>query len=102
MKAAAFEYTRPRDVADAVKALAAGKGEAKPIAGGQSLGPMLNLRLARPKMLVDVGRIESMLSIEQAHDIIRIGAGVTHASLEDARGKLAGGEPIATVAAGIA
>jgi carbon-monoxide dehydrogenase medium subunit len=49
MKAAAFDYKRPDDVAAALKELAAGKGQAKAFGGGQSLGPMLNLRLARPQ-----------------------------------------------------
>ena len=54
MKAAQFDYVAPRDTTAAVAALADGAGEAKLVGGGQSLGPMLNLRLARPKLLVDV------------------------------------------------
>jgi aerobic carbon-monoxide dehydrogenase medium subunit len=83
MKAAAFEYLRAKDVADAVKALASMPGDAKPLAGGQSLGPMLNLRLARPKLLVDLGRIERLKEIRDEGDAWLIGAGVTHAELED-------------------
>ena len=64
MKAAAFEYLKPGDVAGAVKALSAAAGEAKALGGGQSLGPMLNLRLTRPKLLVDVSRLEAMRAIE--------------------------------------
>jgi carbon-monoxide dehydrogenase medium subunit len=96
MKAAVFDYTRPKDLGDALKALASMPGEAKPIAGGQSLGPMLNLRLARPKLLVDVSRIEQLKAITDEKDAWRIGASVTHAQLEDR--PLAGCEPLAKVA----
>lgn len=54
MKAAAFDYIRPTDLAGVIDALQKGGG-AKLIAGGQSLMPMLNLRLARPSLLIDVG-----------------------------------------------
>jgi len=100
VKAAAFEYLRPRDVGEALKALASMPGEAKPIAGGQSLGPMLNLRLARPRLLVDVSRIQSLKSIADEGEAWRIGAAVTHSQLEDR--PLAGCEPLAQVARVIA
>lgn len=100
MKPAAFDYLRPRDLGEALDALRSGAGEAKPIAGGQSLGPMLNLRLARPKLLVDVSRIEELRSIVEEVDAWRIGAAVTHAELEDRL--LAGCEPLANVARVIA
>jgi carbon-monoxide dehydrogenase medium subunit len=98
MKAAAFEYVRPRDVGEAVAAL--GAPGAKLLAGGQSLGPMLNLRLARPGLLVDIARLETLRRIEDTGDAWRIGGAVTHAQLEDAA--LPGGEMLVTVAAGIA
>jgi aerobic carbon-monoxide dehydrogenase medium subunit len=94
VKAAAFDYLRPRDVGEALNALQA--PDAKPIAGGQSLGPMLNLRLARPKLLVDVSRIKELKTIVDEGDAWRIGAAVTHAQLEDQ--PLAGCEPLARVA----
>ena len=100
MKAAAFDYLRPRDLAEALKALREAGGEAKPLAGGQSLGPMLNLRLARPKLLVDVSKIEALREIRDEGDAWRIGAAVTHAELEDR--PLAGCEPLARVARGVA
>jgi carbon-monoxide dehydrogenase medium subunit len=100
MKAAAFEYLRPADLAGALKALASLPGEAKPLGGGQSLGPMLNLRLARPKLLVDVSRLASMSAIEDRGSLWRIGGAVTHSAIEDA--KLPGGEPLCSVARGIA
>jgi len=102
MKAAAFEYARPRDLGEAVALLAQGKGSAKALAGGQSLGPMLNLRLARPSLLVDVSRLEELRGIEDAGDAWRIGAAVTHSEIEDADGTLGGGAMLVEVAAGIA
>jgi carbon-monoxide dehydrogenase medium subunit len=96
VKAAAFDYIRPRDVGEALQALAGANGEGKPIAGGQSLGPMLNLRLARPRLLVDVSRMEELKSITDEGDAWRIGASVTHARLEDQ--PLKGCEPLAKVA----
>lgn len=102
MKPAAFDYTAPRDVAGIVAALAEGAGEAKLMAGGQSLGPMLNLRLARPRLLVDLGRAESLRQIEDRGDRVRIGAGVTHAEIEDGHGALPADGMLRAVAAGIA
>ncbi|MGB9207954.1 MAG: FAD binding domain-containing protein, partial [Pseudolabrys sp.] len=58
MKAARFDYVRPDDLHQAVAALGRAGGGAKLLAGGQSLGPMLNLRLARPSLLVDVSRLD--------------------------------------------
>ncbi len=84
MKAAAFEYFKPSDVPGAIKALAGSASEAKALGGGQSLGPMLNLRLARPKLLVDVSRLEEMRAIEDKGAFWRIGGAVTHSAIEDA------------------
>jgi carbon-monoxide dehydrogenase medium subunit len=100
MKAAAFEYLKPADVTGAVKALAGSGGEAKPMGGGQSLGPMLNLRLARPKLVVDVSRLEAMRAIEDKGSAWRIGGAVTHSAIEDAR--LTGCTVLSDVARGIA
>jgi carbon-monoxide dehydrogenase medium subunit len=100
MKPARFDYTRPRDLAEAVKSLGNTTGLAKAIAGGQSLGPMLNLRLARPSLLVDIARLPELKSIDDKGTSWRIGAGVTHAQIEDAT--LPGGEMLVAVAAGIA
>jgi len=85
---------RTRDVAEALSALRG--ADAKPIAGGQSLGPMLNLRLARPKLLVDVSQLAELRTMTDEGDAWRIGAAVTHAELEDR--PLARGEPLAKVA----
>lgn len=99
MKAARFAYVRAGDIAEALAALAKTEG-AKLVAGGQSLGPMLNLRLARPSVLIDVSRLDALRQIEDLGGAWRIGAGVTHARLEDT--KLAGGEMLRAVAAAIA
>lgn len=85
MKAARFDYVRATDAAHAASLLADAGGEAKPMAGGQSLGPMLNLRLARPALLVDVRRCADMRGFVDEGDAIVYGAATTHAEIEDAR-----------------
>jgi carbon-monoxide dehydrogenase medium subunit len=82
MKAAAFEYLRPADVAGALDALRKNPG-AKLIAGGQSLVPMLNLRLARPQLLIDIASMETLRSVDDYKTHLRVGAAVTHAELEN-------------------
>lgn len=84
MKPAPFDYVRPRTVEDAVGMLAA-TPDAKVLAGGQTLGPMLNLRLAQPAVLVDIGRIPELAAMTEDKDAITVGATVTHASIEDRR-----------------
>jgi CO/xanthine dehydrogenase FAD-binding subunit len=81
MKPAAFEYVAARSIEEAIAALAAGGGEAKIIAGGQSLVPMLNFRL-RPAILVDIKRIPALAYVEDDQAAIRIGALTTHRQLE--------------------
>ena len=66
-------------------ALGRAGGGAKLLAGGQSLGPMLNLRLARPSLLVDVSRLDSLARVEDIGRAWRIGACVTHSRIEDMR-----------------
>ena len=83
VKAAPFAYVRARDAAHAVEVLAAAKGFAKPIAGGQSLGPMLNLRLVEPDLLVDVRTCPDLRGYRDNGDAILYGAAVTHAEIED-------------------
>lgn len=86
MKPAAFDYVRPTNVEAAVAALSAAGASGKLIAGGQSLGPMLNLRLARPTILIDIARLPELRSFEDHGRHWRIGAAVTHAEIEDAIG----------------
>ena len=83
MKPAPFEYKRVTSIDQAVQELVAGEGSAKIIAGGQSLGPMLNLRLARPSALIDIAGIAELKRIQDRGAKIFIGAGTTHASIED-------------------
>ncbi len=83
MKAPPLDYVRP-DTLDAALAAMTGAGEgARVLGGGQSLGPMLNLRVVRPDLLVDVSRLEELSRIEETPDGLRIGAAVTHSAIED-------------------
>lgn len=82
MKPAAFEYVVAESIDAAVAALAAANGEAKILAGGQSLVPMLNFRLLRPSILVDINRIPDLAFIEERADEIAIGALTRHYRLE--------------------
>jgi len=102
VKPAAFDYQRARSVGEALAALAETAGEAKLIAGGQSLGPMLNLRLVRPERLVDIGAIDALNQIDESDASVRVGAGVTHARIEDEATGIDGLQPLAHVARGIA
>src|SRR5437870_9455525 len=101
MKPVAFDYTRPGSVAEALQMLA-GNRQAKVLAGGQTLGPMLNLRLAQPALLVDITRIPELAAVSEGADAITIGATVTHASIEDGRVADPTGGFLARVARGIA
>ncbi|MGH8620091.1 MAG: FAD binding domain-containing protein [Burkholderiales bacterium] len=85
MKPAPFDYVRPDDVPAAIRALADGDDMAKVVAGGQSLGPALNLRLAQPERLVDIRRIRVLNEVTDAADSVLFGACVTHAAIEDGR-----------------
>ena len=75
---AEFDYVRPSSVDEAVSALAEAGEDAKVLAGGQSLIPLLRLRLSYPSVLVDVGRIEEMHGIRQDGGALVIGAATTH------------------------
>lgn len=83
MKPAIFDYKRARTLPEAAEFLVAGDGDAKILAGGQSLAPMLNLRLARPKILVDIKRAEGLRDLAGDDRVMSIGAGWTHAEIED-------------------
>jgi CO/xanthine dehydrogenase FAD-binding subunit len=82
MKPAAFDYVVAESIDAAVAALAAADGEAKILAGGQSLVPMLNFRLLRPAILVDINRIPDLAFIEARAEDIAIGALTRHYRLE--------------------
>jgi carbon-monoxide dehydrogenase medium subunit len=76
-----FDYVRPDTVDDAVRALAEAGDEAKVIAGGQSLLPLLRLRLAYPEVLIDLGGIDELRGVTDAGDALVIGARTTHYQL---------------------
>ena len=80
MKPAPFRYLRPAGIDEAL-AMLANDENARPLAGGQSLLALMNLRLARPSALVDIGQLP-LRFIEQQSDGLRVGALVTHAELE--------------------
>jgi aerobic carbon-monoxide dehydrogenase medium subunit len=82
MKPAPFEYHAPTTIAAAVSALAELGDEVKLLAGGQSLVPMLNLRLARFEHLVDIGRITELRGIERRNGHVVVGAGTRDAAIE--------------------
>ena len=78
---AKFDYVRPSSLAEAVQALAGGGDDAKVIAGGQSLLPLLRLRLAFPDLLVDIGGLGELTGVRDAGDALVIGAMTTMYSL---------------------
>ena len=77
-----FEYAAPESVADAVSALARHGGDAKVLAGGQSLIPLLKLRVTAPSVLVDINGIEELHGLVQKDGYLRIGALVRHKECE--------------------
>src|ERR1700730_5810155 len=85
MKAAAFAYERPTDLSTALALVARADGTAKIIAGGQSLGPMLNLRLCEPDLIIDISGLSELKFAERRGDELVIGACVTHGDIEDGR-----------------
>jgi carbon-monoxide dehydrogenase medium subunit len=95
VKPAAFEYHAPDTLADAANLLAELGDGAKVLAGGQSLVPMLALRLAVFEHLVDIGRIAELQGIERRDDALWVGAGTTQATLE-ASAEVASAVPLLT------
>ena len=85
MKAAAFAYERPSDLNAALSLMAKATGITKIIAGGQSLGPMLNLRLVEPDLIVDITGLSELKQAERSGDELVIGACITHGDIEDGR-----------------
>jgi carbon-monoxide dehydrogenase medium subunit len=105
MKAAKFDYVRPATLQEALRLLADGQGQAKVMGGGQSLGPMLNLRLARPKQVIDIAGLAELREVREVREEgawIRIGAAVTHAEIEDGVHAPLRGGLLQSVAGGIA
>jgi carbon-monoxide dehydrogenase medium subunit len=99
MKPASFAYVRPNSWSEALQLVADG---ARPGAGTQSLGPLLNLRLAQPDTIADLRHLPDYAGVVVEGEAVRIGAGTTHAAIED--GAVPGhvGQIMAAVARGIA
>ena len=87
---AAFEYERPSSLDEALALLADGGDDARPLAGGHSLLPLMRLRLARPTLLVDIGGLNDLRYVRDEGDQIAIGALCTHHALSHAP-ELSGG-----------
>jgi len=82
LKAPSFDYARPASLAEALQLLARHGERAKLLAGGQSLIPSLNMRLAAPEMLIDLGALKELQGIAPQGDGLRIGAGTRHREIE--------------------
>jgi len=85
MKPAQFGYLRPDTLAEAIGLLKECPQDARVMAGGQSLGPMLNLRLAQPKHVIDISRLRALCDSSMSGDTLAIGACITHAQIEDSK-----------------
>lgn len=82
MKPSAFEYHAPRDLGEALEVLAGAGPHGKVLAGGQSLIPLLNMRLAAPSHLVDINRVAALDTISVEGGGVRVGALARHAAVE--------------------
>ncbi|MDE0387565.1 MAG: FAD binding domain-containing protein [Rhodospirillales bacterium] len=82
MKPAPFDYLRPGDEEEALEALAEAGDDARLLAGGQTLMPMLNMRLVEPAVLVDISRLPGRAEIVDDGSVVEVGASVTQAQLE--------------------
>ncbi len=102
MKPARFDYERPADLAGVIRLNQRDDIVVKILAGSQSLGPMLNLRLVQPDLLVDITGIPELKRVEVEDDAIVIGACVTHSDIEDGRVPDVTGGALSKVARGIA
>lgn len=102
MKPAPFSYERPRDIASALSVMTGAEGMVKIIAGGQSLGPMLNLRLVAPDTILDITGIAELKRADVSSNELTLGACVTHADIEDGRVPDVTGGAMQRVAANIA
>jgi 2-furoyl-CoA dehydrogenase FAD binding subunit len=76
VKPVAFDYHRPQTISEAVALLAEQREEAAVLAGGMTLGPMLNLRLVRPRAVVDISRIQALQAVSLRSDVVATGAGL--------------------------
>jgi aerobic carbon-monoxide dehydrogenase medium subunit len=102
VKPARFDYERPRDLSAALELLSGENVTVKVLAGGQSLGPLLNLRLVQPDLVVDITAIPEMIRVEESADHLTLGACITHADIEDGRVPDVTNGAMRDIAAGIA
>ena len=102
MKPVNFAYVRPIDIEASLSLLAEDGPSVKVVAGSQSLGPMLNMRLVQPDLLVDITGIEELRQVKGEADGVVIGACVTHSDIEDRRVPDVTGGALPSVARGIA
>ena len=102
MKPVNFAYERPRHLVDAIKLISDEGIRSKVLAGGQSLGPMLNMRLVKPELIIDITALDELKRVEKQKDWLVLGACVTHADIEDGRVPDATNGAMRAVAAGIA
>jgi aerobic carbon-monoxide dehydrogenase medium subunit len=82
VKPAKFEYHAPASIEEALAILGRYDGEARVLAGGQSLVPMMNFRLATPRAIVDLNRIDGLANVEEDGEVIRIGSMTRQRRLE--------------------
>jgi len=102
MKPVLFDYARPRELTEAIALGGRADAAVKYLAGGQSLGPMLNLRLVQPDLLIDITAIAELQRVEQTADSLLLGSCITHADIEDGRVPDVTGGAMRAVAASIA
>ena len=81
LKAPRFSYVRPQSLDDVLRLLGEHGEDARILAGGQSLMPVLNMRLAQPKLLIDINRIDALKGISISDGMVRIGALARHAEV---------------------
>src|SRR5262249_42817701 len=82
MKPVAFDYIAADSIEAAISALSGAGGNAKVLAGGQSLMPMLNFRLIRPTLLIDINTVPGLAFVEATREAVRVGALTRHYTLE--------------------
>jgi len=85
MKAAIYDYAKPLSCDEAIALIGPTGGMGKFVSGSQSLGPMMNLRLAQPEMLVDLRGIAALRACRIDGEIVTLGACITHAEIEDGK-----------------
>lgn len=97
MKPAAFDYVRAESLDEALEVLAGEGSDASILAGGQTLVPLLSMRMARPRVVLDIMRLPGLARIDDANGAIRIGATVRQSALEQHPG-LAERQPLLAAA----